>query len=48
MFNFDNIRNENNKEHNKKWSYIPNHPHIILIFGGSGSGKPNALLNSIK
>ena len=48
MFNLDNITNENNKEHNKKWSYIPDHPHIILIFAGSGSGKINALLNSIK
>ena len=27
---------------------IPDHPYRILIIGGSGSGKINALLNSIK
>ena len=26
---------------------IPDHPYIILIIGGSGSGKTNALLNLI-
>ena len=45
MINFDNYTNENNTEHNKKWPYIPDHPYRILIFGGSGSGKTNALLN---
>ena len=34
-------------EHNSKWNYIPNHPYRILIIGGSGSGKTNALLNLI-
>ena len=48
MFNLDNITNENNKEHNKKWPYIPDYSYKILIIGGSGSGKTNALLNSIK
>ena len=48
MFNLDDITNENNKEHNKKWPYIPDHPYRILIIGGSGSGKTNALLNLIK
>ena len=48
MFNLDNITNENNKEHNEKWPYIPDHPYRILIIGGSGSGKTNALLNLIK
>ena len=47
MFNLDHITNENNKEHNKKWPYIPDHPYQILIIGGSGSGKTNALLNLI-
>ena len=28
-------------------AYIPNHPYRILIIGGSGSGKTNALLNLI-
>ena len=47
MINLDNIINENNKNHNKKWPYIPDHPYGILIIGGSGSGKTNALLNLI-
>ena len=48
MINLDNITNENNKEDNKKWSYIPDHSCKILITGGSGSGKTKALLNLIK
>ena len=47
MINLDNITNENNKEHNKKLPYIPDHLYRIIIIGGSGSGKTNALLNSI-
>ena len=35
------------KEHNSKWPYIPHHPYRILIIGGSGSRKINALLNLI-
>ena len=34
--------------HSPKWPYIVDHPHRILILGGSGSGKTNALLNLIK
>ena len=34
--------------HNPNWPYIPDHPHKILIIGGSGSGKTNVLLNLIK
>ena len=34
-------------KNNEKWSYIPNDPYRILIIGGSGSGKTNALLNLI-
>ena len=45
MFNLDDITNENNKEHNKEWPYIPDHQYRTLIIGGSGSGKANALLN---
>ena len=48
MFNQGDITNENNKEHNDKWPYIPDHPYRILITGGSGSGKTNALLSLIK
>ena len=47
MINFDNYTNENIIEHNSKWPYIPDHPYRILIIGGSGSGKANALLNLI-
>ena len=46
MFNLDDIKNENNKEQNSKWSYIPHHAYIMLIIGGSG--KTNALLNLVK
>ena len=47
MINLDSITNKNNKEHNEKWPYIPDHPYRILIIGGSGSGKTNTLLNLI-
>ena len=33
---------------NKNWPYTPDHPHRILIIGGSGSGKTNVLLNLIE
>ena len=45
MFNLIDITNENNEDHNKKWSYVPDHPCRMLIIGGSGPGKTNALLN---
>ena len=48
MFYRDDITNENNKEHNEKWPYIPDHPYKTFIIGGSGSGKTNTLLNLIK
>ena len=47
MINLDCIAEENNKEQNEKWPYIPDHPYRILIIGGSGSGKTNALINLI-
>ena len=47
MINLDSITNENNKKHNEKWPYIPDHPYRILIIGGSRSGKTNTLLNLI-
>ena len=43
----NNIKNENNKEHNEKWPYIPDHPYRILIILGSGSGKTNASVDLI-
>ena len=45
MINFDDIVNENKIKHNKNWLYIADHLYRILIIGGSGSGKTNALLN---
>ena len=47
MINFDEYTNENKIEHNSKWSYIPDQPYRILIIGGFGSRKTNALLNLI-
>ena len=47
MINFHDYANENKIEHNLDWSYILDLPYRILIIGGSGSGKTNALLNLI-
>ena len=47
MINFDDYANENKTKHNKNWPYIPDHLYRILMIGGSGSGKTNALLNLI-
>ena len=48
MFNLHDVTNENNRDHNKKWLYIPDHPYRMLIIGSSGSGKTDALLNLIR
>ena len=48
MINLDSITNKSNREHNEKWPYISDHPYRILIIGGSGSWKTNALLNLTK
>ena len=45
MFNLDDITDENNRDYNKKWPYISDHPYRMLIIGGAGSRKTNALLN---
>ena len=47
MTNVDSTVSENNKNHIKKWLYIPDHPYRILMIRGSGSGKTNTLLNLI-
>ena len=47
MINFDGYANENKTVHNLKWPYIPDHPYRILIIGGSGFEKTNALINLI-
>ena len=47
MINFDEVVNENIKEHNPNWPQNPDHSYKILIIGGSGSGKANSLFNLI-
>ena len=47
MISFDECTNKNKIEHNSNYPYILDHPYRILIIGGSGSGKTNALLNLI-
>ena len=47
MFNFGYITKGDVKEHNPNWLRICDHPYRILIVGGSGSGKRNALPNLI-
>ena len=47
MINCDDYTNENKTKHNLKWLYIADHSYRILIIGGSGSEKTNALLNLI-
>ena len=48
MINHDDVTKENINKHSPNWSRIPDHPYSILIIGGSGSGKTNALLNMIE
>ena len=47
MFNFDCITKEDIKKHNQNWPEIPDRSCRILIIGGSGSRKTNALVNLI-
>ena len=47
MLNFDLNTKEGIKVHNSNWPQFPNHLYRILIIGGSGFGKTNALLNLI-
>ena len=39
MFNVDTVTNENNRDHNRKWPFIPDHPYRMLIIGRSGQEK---------
>ena len=48
MITFDEYTNKNTIKHNPNWPYIPDNPYRILIKGGSGTGKTNALLNLIQ
>ena len=43
MINFDDYVNENKTKHNRNWPYIPDNSYLILILGGSGSGKKSIL-----
>ena len=47
MNNFDDYTIGNKSENNSKWPYISDHLYRILIIGGSGSGKTNALVNLV-
>ena len=47
MINFDDYVDENKTKHNKNWLHTPDDPYRILVIGGSGSGRTNALLNLI-
>ena len=47
MINWDSITNESNIKYNEKCPYTSDHPYRMLIIGGSGSGKTNALINLI-
>ena len=48
MVNYDDVKKENIKKHNLNWPRTADHPYIILLIGGSGSGKTSVLLNLIK
>ena len=41
MINSDDLIKENIKEHYLNWPQIPDHPYIVLMIGGTGSGKTN-------
>ena len=47
MINFDDVANENIKEHIPNWPLNPDHPCRILIIGGLQSGKANSVCNLI-
>ena len=47
MINFDDITKENINQHNSNWQQIPDSPYRILIFGGSASGRVNALFSLV-
>ena len=47
MTKFDDLTIENIKKHNRNQPQISDHPYRILIIGVSGSGKTNAMFNSL-
>ena len=47
MINFNEVTQENLKDHHLNWPQISDHPYRILIIGGSRYGKTNSLFNLI-
>ena len=45
--NFDDVTGNKTQHNPNNRPYIPDHPYIILMIGGSGPGKRNVLLNLI-
>ena len=41
MIKFDDVAKENMKKHTSNWPQIPDHPHRILIIGGSVNHQPD-------
>ena len=47
IINFDDVKEENVKEHNPNWPQIADHPYQLLIIENSVSGKTSSLFNLI-
>ena len=47
IINFDDVKEENVKEHNPNWPQIADHPYQLLIIESSVSGKTSSLFNLI-
>ena len=47
MINFNDVKKEETKEHNRNYLKISNPPYRILIIEGSGSGQTNSLFHLI-
>ena len=47
IINFDDVKEENIKEHNPNWPQIADHPYQLLITERSVSGKTSSLFNLI-
>ena len=45
MICYDDFSKNNINKHNPNWPQTLDHPYIILLVRGSGSGKTNILLN---
>ena len=47
IINFDDVTEDNIKEHNSNWPQIPDNLYRILVVRGSGFGEKNSVLNLI-